>query len=44
MLLGAAVGPTHIVPAEPKPADFDAFWADTLAGARKHAGSSQRPS
>ena len=26
VLLGAAVSPTGIRPAEPKPADFDAFW------------------
>ena len=26
VLLGAAVSPTSIKPAEPKPADFDAFW------------------
>ena len=26
VLLGAAVAPTRIQPAEPRPADFDAFW------------------
>ena len=26
VLLGAAIDPTHIHAAEPKPADFDAFW------------------
>ena len=31
VLLGAAVAPTAIQPAEPKPADFDAFWAAKLA-------------
>jgi cephalosporin-C deacetylase-like acetyl esterase len=30
VLLGAAVSPTGIRPAEPKPADFDAFWAEKL--------------
>ena len=30
ILLGAAVAPTGIQPAEPRPADFDAFWADKL--------------
>jgi cephalosporin-C deacetylase-like acetyl esterase len=30
LLLGAAVDPTGIRPAEPKPADFDAFWAGKL--------------
>jgi len=29
--LGAAVEPTKIHPSEPKPADFDAFWAEKLA-------------
>jgi cephalosporin-C deacetylase-like acetyl esterase len=29
--LAAAVDPTHIQPAEPKPADFDRFWASKLA-------------
>jgi cephalosporin-C deacetylase-like acetyl esterase/beta-glucanase (GH16 family) len=29
--LGAAVEPTRIQPSEPKPADFDAFWAAKLA-------------
>ena len=29
--LGAAVAPTGIVPAEPKPADFDAFWRTKIA-------------
>jgi cephalosporin-C deacetylase len=31
VLLGAAVAPTGIEPAEPAPADFDAFWAAKLA-------------
>lgn len=31
VLLGAAVAPTRITAAEPKPADFDAFWAAQLA-------------
>jgi cephalosporin-C deacetylase len=30
VLLGAAVEPTGIRPAEPEPADFDAFWAAKL--------------
>src|SRR5205085_11029491 len=30
VLLGAAVDPTHIQAAEPKPADFDAFWDEKL--------------
>ena len=30
ILLGAAVDPTGIRPAEPKPADFDAFWEGQL--------------
>lgn len=30
VLLGAAVAPTAIQPAEPAPADFDAFWASKL--------------
>src|SRR5207302_7116284 len=30
VLLGAAVAPTTIQAAEPKPADFDAFWAAKL--------------
>jgi cephalosporin-C deacetylase-like acetyl esterase len=30
VLLGAAVAPTRIHAAEPKPADFDAFWAAKL--------------
>jgi cephalosporin-C deacetylase-like acetyl esterase len=30
VLLGAAVSPTDITAAEPKPADFDAFWASKL--------------
>ena len=28
--LGAAVDPTKLQPSEPKPADFDAFWAEKL--------------
>ena len=31
VLLGAAVEPTRIVPAEPKPADFDSFWVAKIA-------------
>lgn len=30
VLLGAAVAPDRIRPSEPKPADFDAFWAEKL--------------
>ncbi|MFL5581304.1 MAG: acetylxylan esterase [Gemmatimonadaceae bacterium] len=30
VLLGAAVSPERIAPAEPRPADFDAFWAAKL--------------
>jgi cephalosporin-C deacetylase len=30
VLLGAAVDPTRIRPAEPEPADFDAFWSAKL--------------
>ena len=30
ILLGAAVAPTGIQAAEPRPADFDAFWADKV--------------
>ena len=29
--LGAAVEPTRLQPSEPRPADFDAFWAEKLA-------------
>ena len=31
VLLGAAVAPTGIAAAEPRPADFDAFWASKIA-------------
>lgn len=34
-LLGAAVAPTQIKPAAPRPADFDAFWAGKLAELKK---------
>jgi cephalosporin-C deacetylase len=30
ILLGAAVDPIRIVPAEPKPADFETFWASQI--------------
>ena len=30
VLLGAAVAPTHIKPAGPRPRDFDAFWATEI--------------
>jgi cephalosporin-C deacetylase len=31
VLLGAAVDPTRITASEPKPADFDAFWAEKVS-------------
>ncbi|MDP9348288.1 MAG: acetylxylan esterase [Gemmatimonadota bacterium] len=50
VLLGAAVAPTAIQPAEPKPADFDAFWDAKLRlleaipmGAVVTPGESGRP-
>ena len=50
VLLGAAVAPTAIRAAEPKPADFDAFWAaklrqlaDVPMGAVESPGESDRP-
>ena len=49
VLLGAAVEPTRIMPAEPKPADFDSFWVARIAqlervpmGAVETAGESNR--
>ena len=32
--LGAAVGPTHLRPSAPRPADFDAFWDQKLRDLR----------
>ena len=34
-ILGAAVAPTKLAPAAPRPADFDAFWAAKLAALAK---------
>ncbi|GAA0536686.1 cephalosporin-C deacetylase-like acetyl esterase [Rhizomicrobium palustre] len=34
-VLGAAVSPTKIQPVAPRPADFDAFWAEKLAALAK---------
>jgi len=30
VVVGAAVDPTHLAPVVPRPADFDAFWAEKL--------------